>query len=149
MVYISNVVYQTKHYITLKIKGQMLKKRCIKKYYSCDKTSIFSFTKNILLELFQKTNNCLQLFIKTSLTFYASTGVCLQNNVWKGKNIIWVILNKFLCKSVQVHTSATAYRVVKWLIFSFKIIMNAFQIWGKLKLVERKFLILHWKKKKK
>ena len=49
------MVYRTKNYITLKIKGQMLKKRCIKKYYSCDKTCQFSALQEIsYLSYFEK-----------------------------------------------------------------------------------------------
>ena len=49
------MVYRTKNYITLKIKGQMLKKRCIKKYYSCDKTCQFSALQEVsYLSYFEK-----------------------------------------------------------------------------------------------
>ena len=35
---LSNIAYYAKKVITLNIKGQMFKKRCVKKYCSCDKT---------------------------------------------------------------------------------------------------------------
>ena len=46
---------------------------------------IFSFIGQILTELFGETDNWPQLHEQTSLTFYASNNVCLQNNLKKEK----------------------------------------------------------------
>ena len=77
-----------------KNQGQISKKRCVESYCSFDKACQFSAA---CLAGFIWKNRQLATNIQSSLTFYASNDLRLQNNVLRRKNISYVIFKRCVC----------------------------------------------------